>query len=122
VLKEAFRTSGDVQIFPASGTGGLEAAVVNVLSPGDRVVAVPVGSFGERFAEIAAAFGADVRRLDVPWGQAADPGVVAASGRTLIGAEVARQYGISDAGGRRPPSVRDLMSVEPVNYQGKAAP
>ena len=40
----------------------------------------------------------------------------------LIGAEVARQYGISDSGGRRPPSVRDLMSVEPVNYQGKAAP
>lgn len=53
---------------------------------------------------------------------AADPGVLALSGRTLIGAEVARQYGISDADGRRPPSVRDLMSVEPVNYQGKAAP
>jgi NAD(P)-dependent dehydrogenase (short-subunit alcohol dehydrogenase family) len=52
---------------------------------------------------------------------AADPDVLAMSGRTLIGAEVARQYGISDAGGRRPPSVRDLMSVEPVNYQGKAA-
>ncbi len=52
---------------------------------------------------------------------AADPGVLALSGRTLIGAEVARQYGISDADGRRPPSVRDLMSVEPVNYQGKAA-
>jgi len=52
---------------------------------------------------------------------AADPGVLAVSGRTLIGAEVAREYGISDAGGRRPPSVRDLMSVEPVNYQGKAA-
>jgi NAD(P)-dependent dehydrogenase (short-subunit alcohol dehydrogenase family) len=53
---------------------------------------------------------------------AADPDVLALSGRTLIGAELARQYGISDAGGRRPPSVRDLMSVEPVNYQGKAAP
>lgn len=53
---------------------------------------------------------------------AADPDVLALSGRTLIGAEMARRYGISDAGGRRPPSVRDLMSVEPVNYQGKAAP
>jgi NAD(P)-dependent dehydrogenase (short-subunit alcohol dehydrogenase family) len=52
---------------------------------------------------------------------AADPGVLAKSGRTLIGAEVAREYGISDADGRHPPSVRDLMSVEPVNYQGKAA-
>ena len=51
---------------------------------------------------------------------AADPDVLTLSGRTLIGAELARQYGISDAGGRRPPSVRDLMSVAPVNYQGKA--
>ena len=53
---------------------------------------------------------------------AADPEVLAVSGRTLIGAEVARRYGIGDADGRQPPSVRDLMSVEPVNYQGKAAP
>jgi NAD(P)-dependent dehydrogenase (short-subunit alcohol dehydrogenase family) len=53
---------------------------------------------------------------------AADPDVLAVSGRTLIGAELAGQYGITDAGGRRPPSVRDLMSVAPANYQGKAAP
>jgi NAD(P)-dependent dehydrogenase (short-subunit alcohol dehydrogenase family) len=52
---------------------------------------------------------------------AADPDVLALSGRTLIGAEVALRYGISEADGRQPPSVRDLMSVEPVNYQGKAA-
>ena len=52
---------------------------------------------------------------------AADPDVLAVSGRTLIGAELARQYGLTDAGGRCPPSVRDLMAVEPVNYQGKNA-
>jgi NAD(P)-dependent dehydrogenase (short-subunit alcohol dehydrogenase family) len=51
---------------------------------------------------------------------AADPGVLAVSGRTLIGAEVAQRYGITDRDGRRPPSVRELMRVEPVNYQGKA--
>ena len=51
---------------------------------------------------------------------AADPDVLAVSGRTLIGAEVAEKYGISDRDGRHPPSVRELMSVEPVNYQGKA--
>jgi NAD(P)-dependent dehydrogenase (short-subunit alcohol dehydrogenase family) len=50
---------------------------------------------------------------------AADPDVLAVSGRTLIGAEVARQYGISDRDGRHPPSVRELMSVEPVSYQGR---
>jgi NAD(P)-dependent dehydrogenase (short-subunit alcohol dehydrogenase family) len=47
---------------------------------------------------------------------AADPDVLAVSGRTLIGAEVARQYGISDRDGRHPPSVRDLMSVAPATY------
>jgi NAD(P)-dependent dehydrogenase (short-subunit alcohol dehydrogenase family) len=53
---------------------------------------------------------------------AADPDVLAVSGRTLIGAEVARQYGISDRQGRHPPSVRELMSVEPVRYQGETRP
>jgi NAD(P)-dependent dehydrogenase (short-subunit alcohol dehydrogenase family) len=50
---------------------------------------------------------------------AADPDVLAVSGRTLIGAEVARQYGISDRDGRHPPSMRELMSVEPASYQGR---
>jgi aspartate aminotransferase-like enzyme len=72
-LKELFSTTSDVLIFPASGTGGLEAAVVNTLSPGDRVVAVVTGAFGARFAEIAASFGASVRRMEVAWGEAADP-------------------------------------------------
>jgi aspartate aminotransferase-like enzyme len=72
-LRELFRTEGDCMIFPASGTGGLEAAIANVLSPGDTVVAVVTGAFGARFAEIAAAFGARVRRLDVEWGRAAEP-------------------------------------------------
>ncbi|HEU4753697.1 MAG TPA: alanine--glyoxylate aminotransferase family protein, partial [Armatimonadota bacterium] len=76
-LKTLFQTANDVQIFPASGTGGLEAAIVNVLSPGDRVLAVPTGSFGARFAEIAQVYGADVRRLEVEWGQAADPQAIA---------------------------------------------
>jgi aspartate aminotransferase-like enzyme len=71
-LMELFRTTGDCLIFPASGTGGLEAAVVNTLSPGDRVLAVVIGAFGDRFAKIAAAHGADVQRLDVEWGQAVE--------------------------------------------------
>jgi len=50
---------------------------------------------------------------------AADPDVLAVSGRTLIGAELARQYGISDRDGRHPPSVRELLSVEPAIYHGR---
>jgi len=51
---------------------------------------------------------------------AADPDALAVSGRTLIGAELAQEYGITDSDGRHPPSVRELMSVQPVNDQGKA--
>jgi NAD(P)-dependent dehydrogenase (short-subunit alcohol dehydrogenase family) len=50
---------------------------------------------------------------------ASDPDLLTVSGRTLIGAEVARQYGISDRDGRHPPSVRELMSVQPATYHGR---
>ena len=56
--------------------GALEAAVVNTLSPGDRVLVVSIGSFGERFAQIAAAFGAAVDTLAFDWGAAADPAIL----------------------------------------------
>jgi aspartate aminotransferase-like enzyme len=65
-------TRGDVLIFPSSGTGGLEAAVVNVLSPGDRVLSGSIGAFGDRFADIAAAHGAQVDRIPTEWGKALD--------------------------------------------------
>ena len=66
-------TSGDVLLLTGSGTGAMEAAIVNTLSPGDRVLAVTIGGFGDRFSDIAEAFGADVELLEVAWGEAADP-------------------------------------------------
>src|SRR5438128_12297062 len=72
-LRWAFQTENDMLIFPASGTGGLESAVANVVSPGERVLAVTIGAFGDRFAHLAEAVGADVARLTLPWGEAADP-------------------------------------------------
>jgi serine---pyruvate transaminase len=69
-LQRVYRTAGDVLIFAASGTGGLESAVQNLFSPGDRVVVPVAGYFGERFAKLAAAFGLDVRRIDYEWGTA----------------------------------------------------
>ena len=71
-LRYFFVTENPVLTFPAAGTGGLEAAIVNLLSPGDEVVAVSTGVFGDRFAQIAAAFGLVVHRLDYPSGRAAD--------------------------------------------------
>ncbi|HEX7068866.1 MAG TPA: alanine--glyoxylate aminotransferase family protein [Candidatus Limnocylindria bacterium] len=73
-LRQLIATDGEVLLLTGSGSGALEAAIVNTLSPGDRVLAVSIGSFGDRFAKIAGAFGAAVDRLDFEWGTAADAG------------------------------------------------
>ncbi len=75
-LKQLFQTKGDVFLLTGSGTGGLEAAIVNTLSPGDKVLSVSIGVFGERFASIAQQFGAEVIPLGFEWGKAADADAV----------------------------------------------
>ncbi len=75
-LKYFFQTESDILTFPASGTGAMEAAVVNLFSPGDAVAAITIGSFGNRLAKIAETFGASVTRIEFPWGQAAQTEVV----------------------------------------------
>ena len=72
-MKPYFGTTSDVAMLTSAGSGGLEAAVVNTLSPGDRVLGVSIGSFGDRFAKIASIYGADVTKLDAEWGYAAAP-------------------------------------------------
>lgn len=81
-LKGFFQTSNDLLLLTASGTGALEAAVVNTLSPGDRVLAVSIGVFGDRFGEIARVHGAEVVPLSFTPGQAADPDSIARTLRT----------------------------------------
>ncbi len=71
-LKRVFETTGDVWIITGSGTAAMEAAVVNTLSPGDKVVNATIGVFGNRFTDIASAFGADVITLDFPFGEIID--------------------------------------------------
>ena len=75
-LKQVFQTKGDVFLLTSSGTGGLEAAIVNTLSPGDKVLSISIGVFGERFATIAEQFGAEVIPLGFEWGKAADADAV----------------------------------------------
>ena len=72
-LQQCFQTKNDLLILTTSGTGGLESAVVNTLSPGDRVLGVSIGIFGDRFAECAKVYGAEVIPLKYEWGQAVDP-------------------------------------------------
>jgi aspartate aminotransferase-like enzyme len=76
-LRAMLKTEGDILIFTASGTGGLESSVANLFSPGDRVVVPVAGYFGERFAKIAEAFGLDVHRMEYEWGREVPPEDVA---------------------------------------------
>ncbi len=66
----AHRTESQVLMWAGSGSAGWEAGIVNLLSPGDKVVATVSGAFGERFAWLGAKFGLDVHRVEVEWGQA----------------------------------------------------
>ncbi|MBI3160277.1 MAG: alanine--glyoxylate aminotransferase family protein [Chloroflexi bacterium] len=74
LLRYAFQTHNHLTI-PVSGTGsaGMEAALCNFLEPGDRALVAVMGYFGERLVEMAARYGAQVERIDAPWGQVFDP-------------------------------------------------
>ncbi|HEU5439741.1 MAG TPA: alanine--glyoxylate aminotransferase family protein [Ktedonobacterales bacterium] len=78
-LQHFFQTTNPILCFPAAGSGAMEAAIVNSFSPGDHVLSVSIGVFGNRFADIAQRFGLRVTRVEAPWGQAVDPAAVAAA-------------------------------------------
>jgi aspartate aminotransferase-like enzyme len=78
-LQEFLKTTGDVLILSCSGTGAMEAAVVNAVAPGDRMLALVAGHFGQRFVEIGRAHGIEVDALEAPWGEAVPPDAVAAA-------------------------------------------
>src|ERR1051326_2650151 len=68
-LKKLFQTAEDVLVLAASGTGAMEAAVVNLLSAGDRVIVVNGGKFGERWRNICQSYGVAVEEIKVEWGE-----------------------------------------------------
>jgi aspartate aminotransferase-like enzyme len=72
-LKEVMGTSHDLLMFAASGTGAMDAAVSNLFSRGDKVVVCSAGKFGERWAEIAKAYGLDATVLTAPYGEVVTP-------------------------------------------------
>jgi serine---pyruvate transaminase len=76
-LKKLFQTTAEVIPLACSGTGAMEAAVVNTLSAGDRVVIVRAGKFGDRWLDLANAYGLDVIDLGAPFGQTVDAGRLA---------------------------------------------
>src|SRR5690242_6673632 len=87
-MKRVFQTEGTVVIYPSSGTGAWEAALVNTLSPGDRVVMVETGHFATLWRQMAGRLGLEVDFLAGDWRRGADPAQVEAklaedTGRTI---------------------------------------
>lgn len=72
-LAALFKTDHEVLTLTCSGTGAMEAAVVNFLRRGDKVITVDGGKFGERWAELAAIYGVEAITLQIPWGETASP-------------------------------------------------
>ncbi len=77
-LKWAYETKNEIFVNPCSGTGGMEVAAVNVLSPGDKVIVLNIGNFGSRWAKICKAYGAEVNDVKFERGKPADPKVLEA--------------------------------------------
>ncbi|MEK4758857.1 alanine--glyoxylate aminotransferase family protein [Viridibacillus sp. FSL E2-0187] len=75
-LKKVFGTKQDVLMITGSGTSGLEAAIVNVVKPGDKVLVVATGVFGQRFTKICQAYQIDVEEFAVEWGTSLNPTAV----------------------------------------------
>jgi len=72
-LKYVFQTQNDVFILASSGTGAMEAAVINLLSAGEAALVVQAGKFGERWTELCKAYGITAEVIDIEWGKAVDP-------------------------------------------------
>ncbi|OGF44868.1 MAG: class V aminotransferase [Candidatus Firestonebacteria bacterium RIFOXYC2_FULL_39_67] len=81
-LKYVFQTKNDILIFPSAGTGGMESAVINMCSPGDKVLVAACGQFGERWAKIAESFGIIPVKVFAEWGNEVDYAKVEAELKT----------------------------------------
>ncbi len=72
-LKYLFQTEKEVYFFASSGTGAMEAAIINLFSPGDKVIVVVGGKFGERWFELSQTYSLNPIPIEVTWGEAVDP-------------------------------------------------
>jgi serine---pyruvate transaminase len=72
-LKDVFQTSNEVQVFASSGSGAMESAVANLVRPGEPALVASCGKFGERWAELCDAYGAQTIHWETGWGRKVDP-------------------------------------------------
>lgn len=87
-LKYVFQTQNDIYLLASSGTGGMEAAVCNLLSPGDTAITVEGGKFGERWAELCKSYGVQAHIIKVEWGKVVTPQEIKKALETAKGAKV----------------------------------
>ncbi len=114
MMRRVFRTANDVTLAtPGTGTSGMEAAVMNLLQPGDRAVIGICGYFGERIAQMAARTGAEVTRVTAPWGSPIAPEDVERALRDGPARLVAIVHAETSTGVRQP--------VEPIARLAKEA-
>ena len=114
MMRRVFRTANDVTLAtPGTGTSGMEAAVMNLLQPGDRAIVGICGYFGERIAQMAARTGAEVTRVTAPWGSPIAPDDVERALRDGPARLVAVVHAETSTGVRQP--------VEPVARLAKEA-
>ena len=119
-MKPIFGTErAEILILGSSGTGGLEAAVGNLFGPGDRVLACPIGVFGERLVGIARAFGCDVEVLETSWGGGVDAAALRA--RLDAAAGEARFDGVLLTHNETSTGVQDDMSALAAAVRGHGA-
>src|SRR5204862_2187319 len=78
-MRELHQTQGEVFLLAASGSGAMEAAVVNLMSPGERALAIAGGKFGDRWRKLLEAYGVAHETIDVEWGKAVEPALVEAA-------------------------------------------
>src|SRR2546423_3863146 len=88
-LRTVYRTEHDVLMYTTSGTGAFESAVANLTSPGDRQLVLSAGNFGERWAGMVKAFGAELVHLRLDWGETPEPDDLRS---TLAGGDVRGVY------------------------------
>src|SRR3954449_7106530 len=72
-LKDVFQTANEVQVFAASGSGAMESAVANLVRPGEPALVASCGKFGERWAELCDAYGAETIHFQAGWGNRVEP-------------------------------------------------
>lgn len=84
LLQPVLGTTGRVLFFACSGTGMMEAALTNIVAPGEKLLVVEQGQFGERFAAIGRMLGAEIDLLRVPWGETVDPAAIAERARARV--------------------------------------